>query len=242
MIDVHFAASPNGHKVTIMLEEIGLPYRLIRYNVFEGDQHKPGFRAINPNGRIPAIVDTEPQDGGGPLAVFESGAILIYLAEKSGALMPSSFRRRHAAMQWLMWQMAGLGPMHGQAHHFVRYCPEENPYALARYRNEAARLLDVLEARLSEAEFLAEEYSVADIACWPWVRAGRLIGVEVGERPNLARWFEAIAARPAVTHGAALPADSVMLGPAMQKTPLSAEQWSVLFGERLLAAARRPPR
>lgn len=236
-IDVHFVPSPNGQKVSIMLEEVGLPYRLIRYNLFEGDQLRPEFLRLNPNGRLPAIVDRDPIGGGAPFAVFESGAILIYLAEKTGRFLSSEPRRRHLALQWLMWQMAGLGPMHGQAHHFVRYCPEENAYGRNRYFNEAKRLMRVLDGRLGEAEYLAEEYSIADMACWPWVRAGRMIGIGVDAYGNVARWYAAIEKREAVKRGAVIPEGSLQHAPAMQKVALTPEQWSNLFGERMLAAA-----
>ena len=201
MIEVHMVPTPNGYKVTIMLEEIGMPYRMIPYNILAGDQFRPEFLAINPNNKLPAIVDLDPPDGGAPYPVFESGAILAYLADISGQLWPRELRARHDAMQWLMFQMAGLGPMHGQAHHFVRYAPENIPYALERYLNEARRLMRVLEGRLGKVEYLAGEYSIADIACWPWIRAARVIEIPLEDYPNLKRWFEAVDARPG-QHGA----------------------------------------
>ena len=240
MIDLHYVHSPNGHKVSIMLEEIGLPYRQIPYNIFDGKQLETEFRAINPNNRLPAIVDHEPVGGGAPFAVFESGAILLYLAEKSGQFMPSSSRDRSVAVQWLMWQMAGLGPMQGQAQHFIRYAPETIDYAINRYLRESNRLLDVLDRQLANNKYVAgESYSVADIACWPWVRSGRIVGVTIGDRPNLDRWFQEIDRRPAVIKGAALPEGSRLAGPANAKVELTAEQWSNLFGDNLLAAAKR---
>lgn len=240
MIDVYSLPSPNGHKVSIMLEEVALPFRLIPCDLLAGDHLKPELRALNPNGRLPVIVDHDPADGGDPLPVFESGAILIYLAEKQGQLLPSAPRARAAVLQWLMWQMAGLGPMHGQAHHFVRYAPEEMAYPTERYLNEARRLLDVMEGRLSESAYLGgDDYSIADIACWPWIRAGRAIAVEIDDRPHLRRWYEEIARRPAVLAGAALPENSRLAGPPGQKVPLTADQRSNLFGERMLAAPRR---
>ncbi|MGH6780576.1 MAG: glutathione S-transferase C-terminal domain-containing protein [Sphingomonadaceae bacterium] len=238
MIDVHHVQTPNGHKVTIMLEEVGLEYRTILYNIFEGKHLIPEFRRINPNRRLPAIVDHDPVGGGAPLAIFETGAILQYLAEKTGRFLPVEPRRRYAALQWLTWQVAGLGPMHGQAHHFVRYCPEPNDYAVNRYRNEARRLLDVMNGRLAEAEYLAEEYSIADIACWPWVRAARGIDMDIDDLPHLSRWFEAIGKRPAVIAGAALPADNFQLKGGSPKSTLTPEQWSIVFGDRLFEAAR----
>lgn len=239
MIDVHHVHSPNGHKVSIMLEEVGLAHRLISYNIFEGRQLKPEYRRINPNNRLPAIVDHDPIGGGEPFAVFESGAILIYLAEKSGQLLPEGPRERSRALQWLMWQMAGLGPMQGQAQHFVRYAPERIDYAIERYLRESRRLLDVLDHRLGQAEYLAgDTYSIADIACWPWVKAGRIIDVTIDDRPHLARWYDEIERRPAVVRGSALPEGSRLAGPANQKVVLTDEQWSNMFGDNLLAAAR----
>ncbi len=234
MIDVHFVPTPNGHKVTMMLEEVGLEHRLIPYDMLKGEHLTPAFRRINPNTRLPAIVDHAPREGSAPFPVFESGAILLYLAEKTGKLIPQSIQRRSLAMQWLMWQMAGFGPMHGQAHHFIRYAPEGNPYAVERYTREARRLLVVLNRRLGEAEYLAEEYSIADIACWPWVRAARVIGFDLAEFPHAKRWFDAIAARPAVVAGTSV-ANAALL--SSLRVPLTPEQWSNLFGENMLANA-----
>ena len=230
MIDLHMVATPNGHKVSIMLEEVGLPYNVIPYNIFGGDQFKPEFLRLNPNNKLPIIVDHEPPGGGAPFPVFETGAILAYLAEKTGELWPATLRERSVVLQWLMFQMAGIGPMHGQAHHFVRYAPEEVPYARDRYMNEARRLMRVMETRLSEVEYLAGTYSIADIACWPWMRALRLISVPLDDYPNVRRWYDAIDARPAVQRGACVLDDSVKWRPARTKVPLDAEQWSNLFG------------
>ena len=238
MIELHHVGTPNGHKVTIALEELGLPYRTVVYNLLDGDHFTSAFRRINRNNKLPAIVDEEPDDGKGPLAVFETGAILIYLAEKSGSLLPKDLRRRSLALQWLMWQMAGLGPMHGQAHHFVRYAPAGQDYAINRYVSEARRLLDVLEYRLSESEYLAEEYSIADIACWPWVRATRLIDVALEDFPHTKAWWDRIAERPAVKAGTG---GGELASPASygkKRMALTPEQWSNLFGERMLAAAK----
>ncbi|MBN8848791.1 MULTISPECIES: glutathione S-transferase N-terminal domain-containing protein [unclassified Sphingomonas] len=232
MIDLHFIPSPNGRKVSIMLEEVGLSYNLIPYEILKGDHLTREFRRINPNARLPAIVDHDPIGGGEPLAVFESGAILLYLAEKTGKLLPSAPHRRSQAQQWLMWQMAGLGPMHGQAHHFLRYAPEEVPYAIERYSNEARRLLVVMNRRLGEAEYLAEEYSVADIACWPWIGGIRAIGWDVADYPHIRRWFEAIGRRPAVIEGSKHLAPSQVAGGKANLTP---EQWSNVFGAKMLA-------
>ena len=235
MIDVHFVPTPNGHKVTIMLEEVGLPYRLVTYNMLEGEHLTPEFRRINPNGRLPAIVDHEPIGGGEPFAVFESGAILLYLSEKTGgAFMPADPRRRSLAQQWLMWQMAGLGPMHGQAHHFIRYAPEGQDYGATRYGNEARRLLAVLERRLGEAEYLAEAYSVADMAAWPWVRATYAIGFDLEPYANISRWLAAVGDRPAVQRGT----EARNAANLQKRRPvLTPEQWSNLFGENMLKAA-----
>ncbi|MGH7002704.1 MAG: glutathione S-transferase C-terminal domain-containing protein [Alphaproteobacteria bacterium] len=232
MIDLHTVATPNGHKISIMLEEVGLPYKVIPYDIFKGEQFKSELLEINPNNKLPAILDREPMGGGEPFAVFESGAILAYLADKTGRLWGATPRQRHTVLQWLMFQMAGLGPMHGQAHHFVRYAPEKIPYALDRYMNEAKRLLRVMDKRLGEAEYLAGEYSIADIASWPWIRGTRLISVSIEEYPNLQRWYRAIEARPAVERGGAVINDSIKTRPASAKVVLDLEQWSVLFGAR----------
>lgn len=235
MIDVHFVPTPNGHKVTILLEELGLPYRLIPYDMLKGDHLKPEYRSVNPNGRLPAIVDDEPIGGGPPFAVMESGAILLYLSEKAGgAFMPADPRRRSLAQQWLMWQMSGLGPSHGQAHHFIRYAPEGQDYGVARYTNEARRLLAVLERRLTAAEYLAEEYSVADMAAWPWIRATRAIAMPLDPYPAVSRWFAAVGERPAVQR-----ATEVKNAPNLSslRPVLTPEEWSNLFGENMLKSS-----
>jgi GST-like protein len=241
MIDLHHVGTPNGHKVSITLEELELPYRVIHYNLLNGDHFTDAFRKINPNNKLPAIVDLEPAFGGGAFAVFETGAILVYLAEKAGRLLPSDQRRRSLALQWLMWQMAGLGPMHGQAHHFVRYAPEDQTYGVNRYTREARRLLHVLEYRLNEAEYLAEEYSIADIACWPWVRASRLIDVNLADYPAVKRWWDTIAERPAIAAGTGSTELASPPSYGKQRMVLSPEQWSNLFGERMLKAAEGRP-
>ena len=232
MIDLHTVATPNGHKVSIMLEETALAYRVIPYDIFKGDQFAPAFLALNPNNKLPVIVDNDPLGGGPPFPVFESGAILAYLADKTGLLWPSAPRERHTVLQWLMFQMAGLGPMHGQAHHFVRYAPDDLPYARERYVNEARRLVRVMNDRLAQAEYLAGAYSIADIACWPWIRGLRLVGIPIDDYPQVRRWFDAIAARPAVQRGAKVIDDSIERRPASRKVKLDDEQWSTLFGER----------
>ena len=235
MIDVYFTPTPNGHKVSIMLQETGLAHRLIACDMLAGDHLTPEFRKVNPNGRLPAIVDHDPSGGGAPFAVFESGAILIYLSEKAGgAFTPTDPRRRSLAHQWLMWQMAGFGPMQGQAHHFVRYAPEGQDYPVTRYMNEARRLLAVLDRRLSEAPYLAEEYSIADMATWPWARAIRAIGLDMADWPNIARWFPLVGERPAVARGT-----EVKNAPnlASLRPTLSPEAWSNLFGENMLKSS-----
>ena len=206
-IELYSWATPNGHKVHIMLEELGLAYNVHPINIGAGDQFEPAFLKISPNNKMPAIVDPEGPDGK-PLALFESGAILIYLAEKHGKLLPSDPRGRYTALQWLMWQMGGLGPMLGQAHHFRNYAPERIDYAFNRYTNEANRLYRVLDKRLGEARFLAgDAYSIADIAAWPWTRYPDRQGVERDELPNFKRWFAEIAERPAVKRGVEVLAD-----------------------------------
>jgi GST-like protein len=197
MIDLYYWTTPNGHKITIFLEETGLPYALKQVNINTGEQFAPAFIAISPNNRIPAIVDREPADGGAPLALFESGAILEYLAEKTGHLLPRDFRGRWDCLQWLYWQIGGLGPMAGQNHHFGLYAAEKIPYAIDRYVNETSRLYAVLNRRLADRAFVAGDYSIADIACYPWIRPERQ-RQNIDDFPHLKRWKAAIAARPAV--------------------------------------------
>lgn len=198
MIELYYWTTPNGHKITIFLEEVGLPYTIIPINIGKGDQFKPDFLKIAPNNRIPAIVDREPEDGGEPISVFESGAILLYLASKTGKLLPTALRDRIEVSQWLFWQMAGLGPMAGQNHHFSQYAPEKLPYAIGRYVNETGRLYAVLDRRLADREFVAgSSYSIADIAAYPWIVPHELQGQKLEDFPNLKLWFETIQARPA---------------------------------------------
>ncbi len=198
MIDLYLWATPNGHKITIALEELGLPYRPRPVNIGKGEQFEPAFLRISPNNRIPAIVDDAPADAGGPLSIFESGAILTYLAEKTGRLLPSDVRGRFEVMQWLFWQVGGLGPMAGQNHHFVQYAPEGIPYAIDRYVNETTRLYRVMNTRLADRPYLAGDYSIADIACYPWVVPYEKQRQNLDDFPNLKRWFATIAGRPAV--------------------------------------------
>lgn len=201
MIDLYTSATPNGWKATITLEELALPYTLHNVNLSEGEQLAPAFVALNPNGRIPVIVDREADN----FPVFESGAILIYLAEKTGKLMPADARGRSVVIQWLMFQMGGVGPMQGQAVTFERYFPEDVPQARTRYKNETRRLYEVMDRRLGEVEYLAGEYSIADIATWSWVHTHRWSRIPVDGLDNLQRWIEAIRARPAVQRGILLP-------------------------------------
>ena len=201
MIELLTAATPNGLKASIMLEEVGLPYEVRRIDLRALEQMQDGFLKLNPNGRIPVIVDHDADD----FVVFESGAILVYLAEKTGKLLPADAKGRSIALQWLMFQMGGVGPMMGQANVFFRYAPEKIPYAIERYQRESRRLIEVLDRRLGEAEYLAGEYSIADIATWPWVRTHEWSGVSIDGLDNVARWLSAVAARPAVQRGKDVP-------------------------------------
>ncbi len=217
MIEVWSWPTPNGHKVHIALEELGLPYTIVPVNIGEGDQFKPEFLAITPNHRIPAIVDPE-GPGGQALRLFESGAILIYLAEKTGRLLPTDPARRLIALQWLMFQMGGVGPMFGQYNHFAAYAPEKIPYAIERYANEVKRLHRVLDKRLSEAEYLAgPEYSIADIATFPWIRNPERRGIDLADYPAVQRWHDSVAARPGVQRGVAVLADRQRQGAITDK-------------------------
>jgi GSH-dependent disulfide-bond oxidoreductase len=198
MIDLHYWTTPNGHKITIFLEETGLPYRILPVNISKDEQFRPEFLAIAPNNRIPAIVDTAPEDGGAPISIFESGAILEYLANKTGRFLPADIRGHTEVMQWLFWQMGGLGPMAGQNHHFGTFAPEKIPYAINRYVKETARLYGVLNKRLADRDFIAGAYSIADMACYPWIVPHERQAQNLEDFPHLKRWFETIAARPAV--------------------------------------------
>jgi len=204
MIELYTWTTPNGWKVSIALEELGLPYEVHPVNIGAGEQFRPEFLAISPNNKIPAIVDREGPSGR-RISVFESGAILVYLAEKTGRLLPKDAEGRMRALEWLMFQMGSIGPMLGQVHHFRSYAPEKIPYAIDRYTNEARRLYGVLDRRLAQAEYLAGEYSIADIAVYPWVRVPDRQGVQIGEYPNVSRWRDAMAQRPAVVRGLAAP-------------------------------------
>lgn len=207
MIDLYTWATPNGRKVSIMLEECGLPYRVHPINISKNDQFAPDFVRINPNSKIPALVDGEGPDGK-PLTVFESGAILIYLAEKTGRFMPADRRGRTETIQWLMFQMGGVGPMFGQTHHFLRFAPEKVPYAIERYSKETQRLYGVLDRRLAEAPYLAGDYSIADMATYPWVARHEWHPITLADFAHVKRWFDAVGARPAVGRGMAVPKTS----------------------------------
>jgi GST-like protein len=204
MIDLYTWGTSNGRKASIMLEECGLPYRVHPIDIGKGDQFKPEFVAINPNSKIPAIVDPGGPEGK-PFTLFESGAILVYLAGKTGKFLPASVSGKYIALQWLMFQMGGIGPIFGQVHHFLRAAKEKVPYAIERYTKENRRLYGVLDARLGEVPFLAEEYSIADIATYPWVLRHEWQQVDLAEYPNVKRWFDTISARPAVQRGIRVP-------------------------------------
>ncbi len=204
MIDLYTWSTPNGRKISIMLEECGLPYRVHPVDITKGEQHRPEFVAISPNAKIPAIVDGEGPDGK-PMALFESGAILIYLAEKTGRFLSGEARTRYVTLQWLMFQMGGVGPMFGQAHHFLRFAPEPVPYAIERYGKEARRLYGVLDARLKDVPYLPGEYSIADMATYPWVARHEWQGIDLGDFPQVKAWFERVGGRPAVQKGMGVP-------------------------------------
>ena len=206
MIELYTWPTPNGHKVHIMLEETGTPYNVHAIDIGAGDQFKPEFLAISPNNKIPAIIDSDGPDGK-PISLFESGAILVYLAGKTGRFLPADVRGRYVALQWLMFQMGGLGPMLGQAHHFRIYATEKIEYAINRYSNEARRLYGVMDKRLGEVPYFAGDYGIADMAIYPWTRSHANHGVDLADYPNVKRWYEAIGARPAVQRGMQVLAD-----------------------------------
>jgi GST-like protein len=223
-IDVYYWPTPNGWKVTILLEELGVPYNIVPINIGTGEQFESAFLKISPNNRMPAIVDHEPVDGKGPLSIFESGAILEYLAEKYGRFMPKDVRGKYEVLQWLYWQMGGLGPMSGQANHFRHYASEKIAYGINRYTDEVNRLYGVMDIRLKDRDFLAGEYSIADMASWPWVVPYERMGQDLNEFPNLKRWFETMKARPAVERGFAVGREL--------RQEMSEEAKKILFGQR----------
>jgi len=223
MIDLYSWPTPNGHKIHIMLEETGLAYRVHPVDIGAGDQFKPEFLRISPNNKMPAMIDSDGPDGK-PMSMFESGAMLLYLASKTGKFLPEDIRDRWATLQWLMFQMGGVGPMLGQAHHFLAYAPEKIPYAMQRYSNEANRLYGVMDRRLAESRFIAcDEYTIADMAIMPWLRSYERQGVNMNEYPRVKRWFEGIAARPAVQRGLAVLAE-------LRKPAMDDKAKEMLFG------------
>lgn len=232
MIELHYWPTPNGHKITMFLEEAGLEYAIHPVNIGKGEQFAPEFLRIAPNNRMPAIVDTRPIDQGDPISVFESGAILLYLANKTGRFFGPEQRIKVEQSQWLMWQMGGLGPMLGQNHHFSRYAPEKIPYAIDRYVRETARLYGVLDRRLEGREFIAGSFSIADMACYPWIVPYEAQGQRLEDFPNVHRWFEAIRARPATQRAYAV-GEAV----SQESAPLTDEMRRNLFGQRPPSAA-----
>ncbi|WP_026179963.1 glutathione binding-like protein [Hahella ganghwensis] len=231
MIDLYFWPTPNGHKITIFLEEAGLDYQITPVDISAGDQFRPEFLRISPNNRMPAIVDHAPSDGGDPISVFESGAILIYLAEKTRRFLPEDIRGRKSVLEWLTWQIGGLGPMAGQNHHFVQYAPERIAYAMERYVNETNRLYGVLDQRLSHREWVADEYSIADMAIYPWVVPHKNQQQDLDDFPHLKRWFYEMAERPAVK------AAYEKAKPWTNRPAVTEEGKKILFGQTATAEA-----
>lgn len=226
MIDLYYWPTPNGHKITLFCEEAGLDYNIVPVNIGRGDQFKPDYLRISPNNKMPAIVDHAPADGGEPLPVFESGAILLYLTEKSGKFLPKDLRGRKTVLEWLFWQVGGLGPMAGQNHHFAKYAPERIPYAIERYVKETNRLYGVLDTRLDGRDFIAgADYTIADMAAYPWIAPHEAQGQNLEDFPNLKRWFNAIYYRPATARAYARGA------PYTSTAPMSDEAKKVLFGQ-----------
>jgi GST-like protein len=233
MIDLYYWPTPNGHKVTLFLEEAGLPYRLVPVNIGKGEQFKAEFLALSPNNRMPAIVDHAPLDGGAPISVFESGAILVYLGQKTEQFLPADVRGNTEVLEWLFWQVGGLGPMAGQNHHFSRYAPDKIPYAIERYVKETNRLYGVLNRRLAGRDFVAGDYSVADMAAYPWVVPHERQGQKLEDFPHVKRWFEAIKQRPATVRAYALAA-------AFDTSPeMTEERRKILFGQTADAVAAK---
>ncbi len=233
---LHYWPTPNGHKITLMLEELGVPYTLQPVNISAGDQFQPAFLAISPNNRMPALVDPAPADGGEPISVFESGAILVYLAEKHGAFLPSDLRGRKTVLEWLFWQVGGLGPMAGQNHHFGLYAPEKIPYAIERYVKETNRLYGVLDRRLAQVPFVAgETYTIADMAIYPWIVPWERQQQQLADFPHLSRWFAAVAARPATER-----AYAQAQGPAFTgRSTVTEAGKKLLFGQTAATVAPR---
>lgn len=232
MIDLYYWPTPNGWKISIALEEMELPYALKLVNIGRGEQFDPAFLTISPNNRMPAIVDHEPMGGGPPLSIFESGAILIYLAEKSGKFLPPDPRGRMKVLEWLMWQMGGFGPMLGQNHHFRIYAPEKIPYAIDRYTNEADRLYGVLDRQLAGNEFLCGEYSIADMACWPWAVPHERQGIELDRFHNVKHWYEKMKTRPGVQRGFDVGIEIRRSMSQSSDSGMDEEAKKVLFGQK----------
>jgi GST-like protein len=233
MIELYYWPTPNGHKITLFLEEAGLDYRIHPVDISAGDQFKPEFLAFSPNNRMPAIIDPAPSDGGEAITVFESGAILLYLAEKTGKFLPKDIRGRKTVTEWLFWQMGGLGPMAGQNHHFGVYAPEKIPYAIARYVNETNRLYGVLDRRLAGRSFVAgEDYTIADMACYPWVVPWKRQQQNLDDFPSLRRWFDAIRARPATVRAYAKGE------PYASRPAVTEEGRKILFGQTAASAGK----
>ena len=230
MIDLYYWTTPNGHKITIFLEEVAIAYRIMPVNISKGEQFKPAFLAISPNNRMPAIVDHDPRDGGKPISVFESGAILLYLGEKTGKYLPVGLRDRVEAIEWLFWQMGGLGPMAGQNHHFSQYAPAKIPYAIERYVKETNRLYGVLNRRLSDREFIAKSYSIADMAVYPWIVPFERQAQKLEDFPHVKRWFDAMRKREAVKRAYAR-AKEVNTAPTVGE-----ESKKILFGQTAAVA------
>ena len=233
MIDLYYWPTPNGHKITLFLEEAELPYRLLPTNIGKGEQFRPEFLRISPNNKIPALVDHQPRDGGAPLAIFESGAILVYLAEKTGRFLPTELRGRAETLTWLFWQMGGLGPMAGQNHHFSQYAPEKLPYAIERYQKETSRLWAVLDRQLADRPFVAGDYSIADMAIYPWCLPWERQGIAIAEFPHVARWMDVVRARPATVRAYAR-AEGIATQPATTE-----ESRKHLFGQSAATLRQR---
>lgn len=235
MIELHYWPTPNGHKITLFLEEAGIDYRIVPVNIGKGEQFQPDFLRISPNNRMPAIIDLDPVDGGPSVSLFESGAILLYLADKTGRFIPSDLRGRAEVLQWLFWQVGGLGPMAGQNGHFTIYAPEKIPYAIDRYVKETNRLYGVLDRRLADRPFLGgEDYSIADMASYPWIVPHEMHGQTIGDFPNLKRWFDAIAARPATARAYARGKEVNPNPPGIR----SEEERKILFGQTATSTAK----
>lgn len=227
MIDLYFWPTPNGHKITIFLEEAQIPYRIVPVNIGRGDQFKPEFLAISPNNRMPAIVDDEPAGGGAPISVFESAAILQYLADKTGKFMPKDLRGKMAVLEWVAWQVANVGPACGQTNHFKHYAKDKLPYAIERFSNEVHRLYGVLETQLANGDFVAGDYSIADMALYPWFRDPERLGIDLAAFPRVRAWLDRVGARPAVVRGLAVGADLRAEQPSTDE-----EARKHLFGQR----------